>query len=185
MSNKLQILLSIVIAVVVIGVAYVYLVNPDCPEPDYEAMADMKTKILAIWNDQAYEHVGEIFAEDFKMNHSSLPEPLVGSDAYIEFASNNAIAFPDFELHLSDFHASGDMQFVFWKAKGTNTGDFADGSPATGKEIKIWGLAANKIVDGKIVKGWIVFNQYDMLNQMGMFGDKASMDPLPKEEGAN
>lgn len=169
MSNVSKTILGIVIAIIIIGIAYVYLVGPGCPEPDYTALDEMSTKILAIWNDEGFEYVPEVFAEDFVIHHSSLAEPLVGADALIDYIKNQNVAFPDFELTFDNMYISGDMLFVFWKCTGTNTGPLDELTPATGNSISIWGMAADKLVDGKIVEAWIVFNQYEMLSQLGMF----------------
>jgi steroid delta-isomerase-like uncharacterized protein len=169
MSNKTKLILSLVVLVFVVAFFFSNTLTVQPTEED--AAAAMEANFLAIWNDANYESIPDIFAEDFVMHHSSLPEPLTGIEAYTEFVKSNATAFSDFELKFGEFYASGDMTFLFWKASGINDGPLPDGTPATGNTIKIWGMAANKMVDGKIVETWIVFNQYDMLRQLGMFGE--------------
>jgi steroid delta-isomerase-like uncharacterized protein len=178
MSNKSKLIISLVVLVVV--VAFFFSNTLTVPPTEEDTAAAMKANFLAIWNDANYESIPNMFAEDFVMHHSTLPEPLTGIEAYTEFVKGNAVAFSDFEVKFGEFYASGDMTFLFWKAFGTNDGPLPDGTPATGNTFKIWGMAANKIVEGKIVETWIVFNQYDMLRQLGMFGEpekeKAKID---------
>jgi len=176
MSKSTKLIISLVVLVVVV-VFFVYSPMTVQPAQD-EVMANIKAKIEAIWNDGNYDAVAEIIAEDCIHHHSSLPEPITTLDAYTQFVKNNEISFPDFKLTLSDFYVSSDnMAFLFWEASGTNTGPFPDGSPATGNAVKIWGMAANKIVDGKIVESWVTFNQFDMFRQLGMFG-KPEMEEM-------
>jgi steroid delta-isomerase-like uncharacterized protein len=170
MSNKTKLIISLVVLVVVVAFFFSNTLTVQLTEED--AMAAIKANYLAIWNDANYESIPNMFTEDFVMHASSHSEPIVGTEAYTEYVKGNETAFSDFELHLGDFYPSGDMSFSFWKATGTNDGPLPDGTPATGKTIKIWGLAANKIVDGKIAEAWVVYNQFDMLRQLGLFGEQ-------------
>lgn len=170
MSKSTKLIISLIVLVVVV-VFFIYSPMTVPPSQD-EVMANIKNKIEAIWNDANYDAIPEIIAENCVHHHSSLPEPITTLDAYAQFVKNNEIAFPDFVLTLSDIHVSTDnMTFLMWEAIGTNTGPFPDGSPPTGKSVKMWGLAVNKIVDGKIVESWVAFNQFDMFRQLGMFGE--------------
>jgi steroid delta-isomerase-like uncharacterized protein len=185
MSKNTKLFLSLIVLVVVV-VFFFYSPMTNQPTQD-EVCIELKAKILAIWNDSNLDAIPETFTEDCVHHHSSLPEPITSHEAYAQFVKNNDAAFSDFVLTLSDFYVAGDMTFLFWEGTGTNDGAFEDGSPPTGKTISIWGMAANRIVDGKIAESWVAFNQYDMFRQMGMFGEteEASMDPLPDTASSN
>lgn len=173
MSKGLKLFTSLVVLVIV--VAFFMYSPKSVPPSEVQIMAKIKADLLAIWNEQKYELIPETFTEDCIHHHSSLPEPMTNHEQYTQFVKDNDAAFPDFELTLSDIHISdNNLTFLFWEGTGTNDGPFPDGSPATGKKIKIWGLAVNKIVDGKIVESWVAFNQFDMFTQMGLFGEPES-----------
>ncbi len=56
-----------------------------------------------------------------------------------------------------------------WSAEGTHSGDGAYGAP-TGRPIRIWGITQHKIVDGRIVDEWMLFNELDLLMQLATPG---------------
>lgn len=184
MAKRTNLIFNLIL--LVFTVAFFY----SCPlaqaPAEEDAMAAMKADILAIWNDQNYDVLAKIHSEDIIVHSSSYAEPIVGIEAFTKMVKANAITFPDFELQLGNIYFSGDMTFLFWKAVGTNDGPFANGSPPTGKTIKIWGMAADKVVDGKVVETWIVWNEVDMLRQLGMLGkhdmEKEMMDEEMMEE---
>ena len=76
-------------------------------------------------------------------------------------------AFPDLKVHLDKILADGELVAVRFIAEGTNTGA-GNGLPATGKRIRIACMTVFRIVDGKIVEEWPIFDQLDFLRQLGL-----------------
>ena len=76
--------------------------------------------------------------------------------------------FPDFNLKfLNKSPIMDNAIFVHWELTGTNNGEFA-GAPATGKKIKITGLARLHFNDeGKLDMEHIHFDQLDLFQQLG------------------
>ena len=77
-------------------------------------------------------------------------------------------AFPDFKITL--LHRSpifNNTRFVHWQMTGTNTGEF-NGSPATGKKVKITGLSRLHFNgQGKLDEEDVFYNQLDLMQQLG------------------
>ena len=63
--------------------------------------------------------------------------------------------------------ANGEDLVKHWQFTGTHTGVFM-GIPATGRTVNIEGCTIAKIVDGKIVEEWGLYNSkpiVDLINQ--------------------
>jgi len=77
-------------------------------------------------------------------------------------------AFPDFKITL--LHRSpifNNTRFVHWQMTGTNTGEF-NGSPATGKKVKITGLSRLHFNgQGKLDEEDVFFDQLSLMQQLG------------------
>ena len=76
-------------------------------------------------------------------------------------------AFPDLRLTIDKIVAEGDLVAVRFLAEGTNTGS-GNGLQATGKPIRMAAMTILRIVDGKIVEEWPMFDQLDLLRQLGL-----------------
>jgi predicted ester cyclase len=76
-------------------------------------------------------------------------------------------AFPDLRVTVDKIVAEGDLVAVRFLAEGTHTGS-GNGLQATGKPIRIAAMTILRIVDGKIVEEWPMFDQLDLMRQLGM-----------------
>jgi len=76
--------------------------------------------------------------------------------------------FPDFKITL--LHRSpifNNTRFLHWQMTGTNTGEF-NGSPPTGKEVKVTGLSRIHFNgDGKVDEENVFYNELDLMKQLG------------------
>jgi len=62
-----------------------------------------------------------------------------------------------------------------WTAHATHKGELA-GIPATGKLATVTGMGVDRILNGKIVESWGLFDQFGMLQQLGVI-------PSPEQSG--
>ena len=76
-------------------------------------------------------------------------------------------AFSDIVVEPKKLIAEGEMVTVYWIARGTNTGTSA-GFPATGKKVEIAGITIWRIAGGKIKEEWSSFDQFSMMQQLGL-----------------
>ena len=84
-------------------------------------------------------------------------------------------AFPDVHFTIDEQIAEGDKVMTRWTAHGTHKGELA-GIPATGKSSTVTGLVVDRIVNGKIVESWGIFDQFGMMQQLGVI-------PTPEPSG--
>ena len=84
-------------------------------------------------------------------------------------------AFPDVQFTIDEQIAEGDKVMTRWTAHGTHRGELA-GIPPTSKSATVTGMGVDRIVNGKIVESWGVFDQFGMLQQLGVI-------PKPEPSG--
>jgi steroid delta-isomerase-like uncharacterized protein len=131
-----------------------------------------------VWNKGIAESIDELFPDHAVMWGVGRPETRSqGAAEFKKFYHQMRSACPDVKIELDQVVEQGDTAFARWTAAMTNTGEVA-GIPATHKSIKIWGMSACRVHDGKIVEGWNVWDQIGMARQLGMLdGPVASMFP--------
>lgn len=76
-------------------------------------------------------------------------------------------AFPDIHFTIDEQIAEGDKVVTRWTGHGTHKGELA-GIPATGKSATVTGMGVDRIVNGKIVESWGIFDQFGMMQQLGV-----------------
>jgi len=76
-------------------------------------------------------------------------------------------AFPDMTHVSSDFIAQGDKVVVRYRDTGTHKGAFMGVDP-TGRKIENTAIGIFRIIDGKMVEGWLEYDQLGLMMQLGM-----------------
>ena len=76
-------------------------------------------------------------------------------------------AFPDIHFTIDEQIAEGDKVVTRWTGHATHKGELA-GIPATGKSATVTGIGVDRIVNGKIVESWGIFDQFGMMQQLGV-----------------
>ena len=104
---------------------------------------------------------------------SGLPE-LHGSGELRAAAAADLEGFPDQAVVLEQIIVDGEDVASRWTYRGTHTGDYY-GIPPTGRAVVSSVVAFDRVVDGKLVENWTVFDNYDLMRQLGI---------LPASEGA-
>ncbi|TMC20552.1 MAG: ester cyclase [Chloroflexi bacterium] len=109
----------------------------------------------------------ELLSTDFIAHMSGLPEPIRGVEAFKQYVSVLAVAFPDQHYTVEDEIAEGDKVVLRWTVRGTHKGEFR-GIPPTGKQIAFSGVNTYRIASGKVVEEWSDFDRLDILQQIGV-----------------
>jgi steroid delta-isomerase-like uncharacterized protein len=137
-------------------------------EDDAKAFMDA---VFEIWNEGNLDLVDEFYSADYVRQYVDIYEDIVGIDAYKQWITNTRTIFPDFNVTQDgEMIAKRDKIISRWIVEGTNTGPLNTpfGSfPSTGKKARFYGVSIFHIVDGKIVKEWLYFNQASLLQQLG------------------
>ena len=110
----------------------------------------------------------EILAPDH-VDHGpgALPGTPPGPEGSKMLVTGYRNAFPDIHFTIDEQIAEGDKVVTRWTGHGTHKGELA-GIPATGKSATVTGMGVDRIVNGKIVESWGIFDQFGMMQQLGV-----------------
>ncbi len=118
----------------------------------------------------------EIIAPDHvNRGPGALPGLPVGPEGSKQLVRVFRNAFPDIQFTLDEQIAEGDKVVTRWTAHGRHQGELA-GIPPTGKSSTVTGMGVDRIVNGKIVESWGIFDQFGMMQQLGVI-------PSPEPNG--
>jgi steroid delta-isomerase-like uncharacterized protein len=127
-----------------------------------------------IWNKGMIEAVDELLAEDAVMWGTARPDhSSPGGAEFKQFYHRQRSATPDVKIHLDQVVQEGDTAFARWTVTGTHTGDGLGIAP-TNKEIKLSGMSACRVRDGKIVEAWNIWDQIGLARQLGLLDGPAA-----------
>lgn len=75
--------------------------------------------------------------------------------------------FPDLHCTINNELREGDKQAAHWTMSGTHKGFFLGNAP-TGKQIQTHGSILVRMEMGKIMEYWMLIDQFDILQQLGI-----------------
>lgn len=102
--------------------------------------------------------------------HGPTDRELRGLSAYKAFVLSLIAMFPDIAVKVDEVYwmgneADGYLTSVRWSAVGTHRGFGVYGQP-TGRQIRLWGITQHRIVAGRVREEWMMFNEFDVLQQI-------------------
>jgi steroid delta-isomerase-like uncharacterized protein len=110
----------------------------------------------------------EIIAKDHVNSGPGTPPELApGLEGTKQLVTMYRNAFPDLRFTIDEQLAEGDKVVTRWTAHGTHQGELA-GIPATGKSSTVTGIVVDRIANGKIAETWGIFDQFGMMQQLGV-----------------
>ena len=117
------------------------------------------------------ELIDELLDEDFVGYESANPEPIRGPEGFRQIVETYRSAFPDIEFTIHNLVAEDDWVTARWTASGTHEGELMGIEP-TGQRVENVGMEFNRVRDGKIVEGYVVWDALGMLQQLGAMPDE-------------
>ena len=121
-----------------------------------------------VWNKGNLAVLNEITAKDHvNSGPGTLPGLPAGPEGAKQLVTVYRNAFPDVHFTIDEQIAEGDKVVTRWTARGTHKGELL-GIPATGKSSTVTGIGVDRIVNGKIVESWGIFDQFGMMQQLGV-----------------
>ena len=118
-----------------------------------------------VWNRGSASAIDEMLANNAVVH--GLGPVLRGPAEFRPFHAAYLTAFPDMRFEVDEVVAEGDLIAARWRASGTHRGDSL-GFASTGKRAQFTGLVMARVQGGKLVEGWNSFDQFGMLQQLGV-----------------
>jgi predicted ester cyclase len=120
----------------------------------------------------------EIFAPGFQFHaivHTAVTPQTVTSDPESEKAvfERHKATWGGWHFQIEDIIAEGDRVMVRWTSRGTHQGEF-NGLPPTGTHTTNSGINIFRIVGGRIVEVWDIFDRLWAWQQLGVLPDLKS-----------
>ena len=132
-------------------------------------------KLFEAINKQNLAELDEVMSLNFVLHmHGQQKQGLEESKQVVK---NEIRGFPNLHITIEDIIAEEDRVCVRLKETATHTGEYR-GLVPTGNKLSYTVAAIWRIANGKIVEGWIVYDQLEFLEQLGVlkfqgFPDKA------------
>jgi len=122
--------------------------------------------------------IDELFTDNFRFHY-------LGSDTGMSMdkagmsrgMAEFLTAFPDLQVTIPDLIAKGDKVWAYTIMRGTHKGEFMGWKP-TGKKIEVEGVEIARLVNGKVVEQWRVFEALAMLQQLDLLCDPNPISSL-------
>lgn len=124
-----------------------------------------------VWNKGRVEAIDEMLAPDCVVH--GFGDDMRGPAGFKPFHAAYRTAFPDVRIDVDEVVGEGDIVAARWSGKGTHRGHTL-GFAATHRTAALAGMVFVRIRNGKIVEGWNTFDQFGMLNQLGVVAMPAS-----------
>ena len=131
---------------------------------------DLADKVTEIWSAHDTDIVDDAFADEGIYEDVAMQAAMRGKAEIKKFMEETLAGFPDFDVKQVRFLSTENMIASEWIMSGTHTGDFP-GFKATGKPFSVRGASVGVVRDGKIVRWTDYYDRYDLMSQLGAYGD--------------
>lgn len=121
---------------------------------------------IEVWGGGSEAVAQELLADSYVGHMTGSPVAL-DRDGWLEFFRAFRVAFPDATFTIEDMIAEGDRVALRLTMRGTHRGAF-NGIPPTGRTVQVTGVSIERVVEGRIVEGWVINDALGMLQQLGV-----------------
>ena len=144
-------------------------ISVSSPISGFDVDRFVRDNLDQLWNRRNYDVLSTAYDANLAFQGPT-NRAFSGVKPYREFLSSIVSAFPDLELQVDEVYWMGNDKDGYltserWSAVGTHSGAGIYGDP-TDRSIEIWGITQHEIVDGRIVKEWMLFNELDLMMQI-------------------
>ncbi|HTQ57790.1 MAG TPA: ester cyclase [Bryobacteraceae bacterium] len=120
---------------------------------------------IQAFNDRDWQTEAAARGEDFQAHLSGFAAPLDNA-GWAGFMQAFTAGFPDSRISIESCIAEGDQVVTRWTLAGTHRGSF-QGIPPTGQPVRFTGIEFNRVVNGRLVEHWAMFDNLALLRQIG------------------
>jgi len=138
-----------------------------------QSMQMLSDRLVALWNEGNFGLASEVYAENVIYHQYTVPEPLKGREAAVQFVKKIRAAFPDFKLKLEETVEEGNRVFGRWSWTGTHKGEYKGIAP-TGRVVNQMGVTILHVDNGKVAELFDIADSYHLMHQLGAVPEKAA-----------
>ena len=120
--------------------------------------------IEEVWNQKNPGLLEGFYTDEFVM-HTPIGD-FVGPSGYRQVYDTYVNAFSDCQFTIDDLFSAGDRTVIRYTFSGTHDGELMGVAP-TGRRVSVSGISISRVVDGKIVEEWPVWDQMGVMQQIG------------------
>lgn len=126
-------------------------------------------KIFAMFGSGDVTGIEECISENM-VEHAAPPPGITttGLQGLKDIIAWQKGAFPDTKMTILSSSVEGNMAYVHYNQKATNSGPMGPNMPATGKSIDINGVDIVRFENGKAVEHWGYWDETRMMQQLGL-----------------
>ena len=118
-----------------------------------------------LWSKRNLSILDEVYSPEVLYHTPSME--LHNLDELKNLFNDYSLAFHDSNVTVKDQIAKDDMIVTKWAFEGVHKGKFGE-LPPTGNKIKLEGISIHRLVNGKIVDEWEVYDELGMMKQLGL-----------------
>jgi steroid delta-isomerase-like uncharacterized protein len=119
-----------------------------------------------VFNDKNLDLLDELASPDLVVHYRDA-EPVRSLASYKRAFSASQPAFPDMHFTIEDVIAAQDRVVTRWTMRATHRGEYL-GVAATGRHVIETGMSIYRIVDGRVVEGWVNADDLGVMQQLGV-----------------
>ena len=139
------------------------------PSDSFDVGTFLRHAYHTIWNWRKLDAVKEAYAPGVRF-FGPTDRKLYSRGAYQNFVLSLLATFPDLSLQIDDLYWMGNddegyLTSLRWSVVGTHRGYGVYGQP-TGRRVHLWGITQHVIQGGVIVQEWMLFNEFEVMQQL-------------------
>ena len=120
-----------------------------------------------VLNGDHYSNLDGMVHDDFY--GSNKLDEIRGKEIRKQHGTEIWLAFPDYRNEVKELIAERDKVVVYSKFTATHTGMPFMGCPPTGKKVDIDIVANYRLKDGKIIRGKVLQDMFQLFQQLGFY----------------
>ena len=139
------------------------------PSGPFDPEALLRYTYHEIWNWRNLNRIDALYANNVVF-HGPTGRESYGRGGVKSFVLSILSMFPDLMLWVDDHYGMGNDEDGYltstrWSAVGTHRGNGIYGPP-TGRQVHLWGITQHRFVDGRITAEWLLFNEFEVMQQI-------------------
>ena len=139
------------------------------PVGGFDVDAFARKNWLALWNQEDLSQLVSNYVDEFTFAGTT-DRSFKGRAAYSDMVREFRQCFPDLQLQMDEVYWMGNdldgyLSSERWSGTAVHSGAGLYGDP-THAEVQVWGITQHRIVNGRITREWMLFNELDLMMQI-------------------